>query len=369
MNSLRASTLFVGIIGLYAASPATAQGLSGSSISINTQGCGVATTSPVTCTANGTTFNAQAEGNRTTMRLSMDYSAINNLGFPGAQSGLGGTVTIFDSITITGGLFGTPGTLRVNWAVAGTLAANGTGDFTSAQIDYNGLPQAEWRVCGSNNGSCGSSTKGSPVNETVATVIPFVFGTPLSSFSFALRGATSGGSLNFYNTAQLQPLVVMDSNGNPVSGAQVHGDGGFSYAVEPEPADLSVTMADSPDPVIRGDNITYNVNVQNIGPAAATNVSLIDTLPSGAKLVSNSGAPGWSCTTPATKGQNAGAPITCTVANLAPAASATFTIVIQVNSGTKASTISNTAVVSGSSSDPNSNNNAATASTTVRAHK
>jgi hypothetical protein len=76
----------------------------------------------------------------------------------------------------------------------------------------------------------------------------------------------------------------------------------------------------------------------------------------------------WSCTNPPTKGARTGT-IACTTASLASGASATFTIVVEVNAGTKATTISNTAAVSTSTNDPNTGNNAATATTTVKAHK
>src|SRR5882757_927379 len=108
MRLLSVTGLFGVAVGLYAPSSALAEGLSGTTIAIGTPGCGVATTSPVTCTANGKTLNARAEGNLTTMRLSMDYSAVDDLGFPGCSGNamcpsFGGGVTIFDSITITGG--------------------------------------------------------------------------------------------------------------------------------------------------------------------------------------------------------------------------------------------------------------------------
>jgi uncharacterized repeat protein (TIGR01451 family) len=130
-------------------------------------------------------------------------------------------------------------------------------------------------------------------------------------------------------------------------------------------ADLSVSKTDSPDPVIRGQNITYTVIVTNNGPSSAINVSISDAVPSATKFVSNSGAAGWSCTNPPTKGTRTGT-ITCTKSALASSASATFTIVVEVNPGTKESTIiTNTATVSSSTSDPNAGNNSATATTTV----
>src|SRR5206468_8988195 len=135
----------------------------------------------------------------TTMRLSMGYSAVNNLGSPGLDTtAVGGGVVINDSITVTGSTPGSTGTVRVNWVVSGTLAATGTGDITLAEFDYIGAGQTDWRACGTNNTHCASSS-GPPVSETVSIVIPFVFGTP-QNIQFGLRGSTSGGSLDFYNT-------------------------------------------------------------------------------------------------------------------------------------------------------------------------
>jgi uncharacterized repeat protein (TIGR01451 family) len=130
-------------------------------------------------------------------------------------------------------------------------------------------------------------------------------------------------------------------------------------------ADLSVTKADSPDPVIRGNNITYTVIVTNNGPSSATNVSLSDAVPTNTNFVSNSGAPGWSCTNPPTKGAGTGT-ITCTTPGLTSGASATFTIVVEVKPGTRDGTIiTNIATVSSSTSDPNPGNNSAMATTTA----
>src|SRR5438046_3426105 len=64
-------------------------------------------------------------------------------------------------------------------------------------------------------------------------------------------------------------------------------------------ADLSVTKADSPDPVNTGSNLTYTITVNNDGPDAAANASWSDTLPSGTTFVTLPDVSGWSCTTPA----------------------------------------------------------------------
>jgi len=54
-------------------------------------------------------------------------------------------------------------------------------------------------------------------------------------------------------------------------------------------ADLSVAMTDSPDPVIVGGTVTYQIEVRNHGPAAASSVMLTAVMPSQANFVSVSG--------------------------------------------------------------------------------
>ena len=51
-------------------------------------------------------------------------------------------------------------------------------------------------------------------------------------------------------------------------------------------ADLSVTLADSPDPVKKDKPLTYTITVRNGGPAPATGVTLTDPLPAGVGLKS-----------------------------------------------------------------------------------
>src|SRR6476661_2495911 len=51
-------------------------------------------------------------------------------------------------------------------------------------------------------------------------------------------------------------------------------------------SDLSLTKADSPDPVFAGAPITYSIAVANAGPDAATNVVVTDNLPKGTGFVS-----------------------------------------------------------------------------------
>src|SRR5256885_464890 len=57
-------------------------------------------------------------------------------------------------------------------------------------------------------------------------------------------------------------------------------------------ADLSITKADSPDPVTAGNSLTYTIAVTNGGPSSARPVQVTDPVPAGTSFVSadNSGS-------------------------------------------------------------------------------
>ncbi|HEX8689028.1 MAG TPA: DUF11 domain-containing protein, partial [Solirubrobacterales bacterium] len=53
-------------------------------------------------------------------------------------------------------------------------------------------------------------------------------------------------------------------------------------------ADLSLTKADSPDPVTVDTNVAYTIGVANLGPQGATDVTVTDRLPRQTHFVSAS---------------------------------------------------------------------------------
>ena len=84
-------------------------------------------------------------------------------------------------------------------------------------------------------------------------------------------------------------------------------------------ADLSVTQSGAPAAICTGQPITYTLQVSNAGPSTASDVSVTDTLPAGAALVSASGT-GWSCSGTTT--------VTCTRPSLASGAAPAITVAI-----------------------------------------
>ncbi len=133
-----------------------------------------------------------------------------------------------------------------------------------------------------------------------------------------------------------------------------------STVVEPATtSDLAVSMSVSPTPVFVSSNLTYNIQVQNLGQAAvpATSAVLTDTLPTGVNYVSSTASAGWSCSYTAPS-------VSCSNASpMAPYTTASITITVTAPS--TATTLTNTATTT-LSGDPNSANNSATAYTVVQ---
>jgi uncharacterized repeat protein (TIGR01451 family) len=127
-------------------------------------------------------------------------------------------------------------------------------------------------------------------------------------------------------------------------------------------ADLSITKVDSPDPVVAGTNLTYNITIMNSGPSTAVNVRASDLLSASLTIVSVSASGGGSCNA----GIPGSVPTECTFSSLVNGASRTMTIVARVDSSVAAGTVlSNNASVTSDTADTNNLNNLAMTTTAV----
>jgi uncharacterized repeat protein (TIGR01451 family) len=129
----------------------------------------------------------------------------------------------------------------------------------------------------------------------------------------------------------------------------------IAFSAPGDQADLKLTKSDSPDPVVVGGALTYTIQVENLGPSAATNVVVTDNLPSTVDFVSASNG----CS-------RKGRKVTCNVGGLAASgggAKQSLTITVRPN---KADTISNTASVKSSETDPQASNSSDTETTVVQ---
>jgi hypothetical protein len=141
-------------------------------------------------------------------------------------------------------------------------------------VNLGGGAFADYRACGNNvqfgsficyfdaapdpPGGLVAAQPHETVDATRSISIPFVYGVPLNvdwrlnavisngcTFGNNCNNPVTGsGTVNFFNTLQLLPLVLLDGTGTQVSSASVISDSGFNYTVAstasevPEPASL-----------------------------------------------------------------------------------------------------------------------------------
>lgn len=126
-------------------------------------------------------------------------------------------------------------------------------------------------------------------------------------------------------------------------------------------ADLSVIKKLDTDPVVAGEPITYTLTATNAGPADATGVSVVDTVPPGLTGVSGQVTGGAACVVDA-------ALLTCPVGALIVGTSATVQVTGTVSATAPAGVaMLNQAAVTADQPDPNPGNNRASAAARVTA--
>jgi uncharacterized repeat protein (TIGR01451 family) len=134
------------------------------------------------------------------------------------------------------------------------------------------------------------------------------------------------------------------------------GGSGNANASTVDPADLSLSKSDSPDPVVENALLTYTLEVDNGGPDPATTVVVSDDLPSQVDPISTDASVG-NC-------EIQGKKVSCELGTLDSGASATVTIEVRAK---KAGLITNTASVESNVADPQGANNEESENTTVTA--
>jgi uncharacterized repeat protein (TIGR01451 family) len=186
-------------------------------------------------------------------------------------------------------------------------------------------------------------------------------------------GGKTGGNVNTYFTVQILGAT-------PVAGSQlralIYDFSGSSYHYNTDfnsgvsgltvtanaAADLQVTIADSPDPVLPGGTITYTGTATNAGLSPVTTSdggSLKIPIPPNTTFNSMT-MPGWTCAV-------ASGVATCTPnATFASGSSASYTLSVTVGAGVSGGTIiPATASISSNHEDPTPSNNVASTTTVV----
>ena len=161
---------------------------------------------------------------------------------------------------------------------------------------------------------------------------------PGEDFAITLNAEAGPGPATITNTATLSSSFdSTPGNDQAVETTEIQAN-----------ADLSLTKTDSADPADIDQPLTYTLAVTNNGPAGATGVTLIDTLPPETFFLS-AAPPGANCV-------EVSRVVTCNLGAIASGATRQVTIQVLIN-GEPGATITNNAQVSGAEPDPNMSNN------------
>ncbi|HYO75439.1 MAG TPA: hypothetical protein VE010_03165, partial [Thermoanaerobaculia bacterium] len=164
--------------------------------------------------------------------------------------------------------------------------------------------------------------------------------------------ATNAITFNAGASGTTKVMVTVTLNGCSASSFQ---NVTINGTQQPTTADVSVAKS-APSTVQAGALLSYSIDVANHGPADATDVRMIDTLPAGVTVTSINDGP-WNCST--SNGR-----VTCSGAL---PAGANRLITITVSAPQQTGAITNTARIESNISDPVSNNNVSSVITNVTA--
>ncbi|WP_306354237.1 gliding motility-associated C-terminal domain-containing protein [Flavobacterium sp. '19STA2R22 D10 B1'] len=222
----------------------------------------------------------------------------------------------------------------------------------------NGTPNA-----GSNvvftltiNNAGPSDATGVVVNDLLPSGYTFVSATPSVGSYASGTGVWTVGALNNGGSATLAITATVNATGTYANTATISGTqtdpvpGNNTSTVTPVPVPLAnlsvVKTVDNSSPNV-GSNVVFTLTINNAGPSDATGVAINDLLPSGYTFVS---------ATPSVGAYSNGTGI-WTVGALNNGGSATLAITATVKA---AGTYTNTAIISGSQTDPVPGNNTST---------
>ncbi len=240
-----------------------------------------------------------------------------------------------------------PGTVTAGTDVTYTITITNNGPSTATSVSWTDTLPASLTFVSVNQTS--GPTFGCTGGATTTCTIASLASGASATFDLVahVTSATANGS-SVANTATATSSTTDPTPGNNSS---------TSTATAATSADVSVTK-NGPAAVAPGTDITYTVTVANSGPSDAASVLLTDNVPAGTTFVSanQTSGPTFGCTTPAVGGTG---PITCSIASLVAGASATFNFVMHVDPATTGS-ISNTATVTSTTSDPAPGNGTST---------
>ncbi|PIQ76580.1 hypothetical protein COU78_02635 [Candidatus Peregrinibacteria bacterium CG10_big_fil_rev_8_21_14_0_10_49_24] len=257
--------------------------------------------------------------------------------------------TVSTSITCNADLSVTksgPATIEGGNSISYTVTVANGGPNTAHNVKVtDAIPSGLTFNSGASDGAC--SQNGSNVECTASSLANGANKTFAIAFDVPASGALCGNSVS--NQATVSSDTTDSNSGNNTSQA-------VSTQVTCS-ADLSITKS-GPGTVTRNSTVSYTIIVTNNGPADAQGVTISDAVPAGVTF--NSGASDASCVL---NGSN----VLCNNITLTNGQSKTVIIAFNVPASAVCnSTVTNQAIVSGSTTDPvSSNNTSSTVASTV----
>jgi len=279
-----------------------------------------------------------------------------------AQPGGGGPATSTETTTVT-----TSADLALSASVPADVNAGAVAVYTFSLQNLGPSNAAGAQVTMGTSFAAAGLTASAPAGwtcarENTASITPFV-----CSASASLPPTTSPLTFRLNATIPADSVAGTDLTAHGAASTTttdpVGANNGTSATVNvTTSADLTVTAADSPDPVTAGTDLTYAVEVRNLGPSISRNVLVL--FPTGTGRVFRTLTPpsGWSCQTPAI---GTAGTAQCTGSSLAPG-TALFTMTVRVlPDASPCSCVHSVNVTSGSTQDPVPSNNSALVTTQI----
>ncbi|OYN96869.1 hypothetical protein CGZ96_11275 [Enemella evansiae] len=173
----------------------------------------------------------------------------------------------------------------------------------------------------------------------------------------AIGDLASGQTVTLTVTGTVAPdyADATISNSVAVNTPTADPDGGNNNDTSTVPvnrnADLSISKALTTGPLVPGTQETYTITVRNGGPSTADGVTVADRLPEGMTIVGTPTSTAGQCT--------AGPQVSCDLGTLAPGATATIQVTVQVDPNVTGE-VANVASVTSTTPDGNTDDNSAT---------
>ena len=221
--------------------------------------------------------------------------------------------------------------------------------------------------CSTSQGSCGPSgnnvvanlgTLNSPgfASLTIQVLVTAPAGSSIQNTAVVSSSTPDTNTANNTVTVTTDVIALPTPTLTPTPG----GSGTPTPTPTPIFADVSLTKSGSPATVVSGSTLTYQLGISNNGPSAAQGIVLRDPLPVGTTFQSCTTSQG-NCLGPAV-GSNGN--VIANIGSLPSPGFALVTIVVTVTAP-GGSTLTNTAIVNTTTTDPAIANNTASTTTTV----